>query len=209
MILGDVSVRLPLEAGQVSLKQKLPDALARLQELVKQDLVVTDALASEEDVERMRAGLQFRGYLHAYARIPTLDAVKIDDRDWATGRRIMAKAIAGLNLNEDAPEIEAKLTARANEDADLDARIELGEIGRPVVFGNDPQAVKFSLALPIATTIAGESDHRVLGAECAIIRIRQKLVVLYLYRERVDGQDAMELRAELERTIERLRAANA
>jgi hypothetical protein len=207
--IGDTPLVLPVEDGYVDAASVAPALFASLQQnLGKQDIQPAAALLTAQDAERLQASLASRDFLYVYATIKSLAKVRIDDRDWAVGRRVIPKAIAQVDIDKQTAEIETRMSREATEKAGMDASIDFGKVGAPVIVPSDPESVRFSMAFPITTTVAGESDTRVLGVECAIVRLKQKLVAIYVYRDRENDQQAMELRTALDGAVNRLRALN-
>jgi hypothetical protein len=207
--IGDTTLALPVDEGYVDAATVAPALFASLQEnLGKQDIVPAAALVTGQDAERLKASLPSRDFLYVYATIKSLANVHVDDRDWAVGRRVIPRAIAQVDIDKQTDEMEARMSREATEKAGIDAKIDFGSVGAPVIVPSDPESVRFSMAFPITTTVAGESDRRVLGVECAIVHLKEKLVAIYVYRDRENDEQARALRTALDGAVTRLRALN-
>jgi hypothetical protein len=207
--IGDTALALPVDEGYVDAASVTPALFASLQEnLGKQDIVPAAALVTAQDAERLKASLPSRDFLYVYATIKSLTNVRVDDRDWAVGRRVIPRAIAQVDIDKQTAEMETRMSREATEKAGVDAKIDFGRIGAPVIVPSDPESVRFSMAFPITTTVAGESDRRVLGVECAIVHLKEKLVAIYVYRDRENEQQGRDLRAALDGAVTQLRALN-
>jgi peptide/nickel transport system substrate-binding protein len=116
--IGDTPLVLPVEDGYVDAASVAPALFASLQQnLGKQDIQPAAALLTAQDAERLQASLASRDFLYVYATIKSLAKVRIDDRDWAVGRRVIPRAIAQVDIDKQTAEMETRMSREATEKA--------------------------------------------------------------------------------------------
>lgn len=209
MRVGKTDITLPVDAGYVSARENAPQVYDRMKATLGGSRIrIADAYLTAADAEQVKAGMSLHGTFYVFATLEQLENAQVDARDWSFGRRVIARSLGLTDPNAEIKGADKRLSEHVSKEVGADVKVELGKVDKPVVYGDDPESVRFSMTLPVQTTVQGESDRTVLGVDGAIAHVREKVVLVYVYRLRHDEEDARITRETLASLLTRLQAAN-
>lgn len=209
MSVGDTSIAVPVKTGYVSAREKAPEFVQRLQSAMGSGgITIFDIYMSTDDVEQARAGMSIADTFYVYGTMDSLKNAKVNDKDWAFARRVIARTISQIDPNKEFADDAERASKRLAAEAGVDAEVTLGTMDKPKVYGDDPESVRLSMVMPMELNVVGETERRVLDVDAAIARVRERVVVLYVYRMR-DGDTAVPATREaLASALDEMRVLN-
>ena len=92
----------------------------------------------------------------------------------------------------------------------LGSKVEVafGEIGKPVVYQDSGDSVRFVILMPVAISAVGRQQRMMIECAGAALPLAGKVVFLYVYRQHGEGEDSSASRTVLDHFVERAIALN-
>ncbi len=206
----------PLTVGDRQIKVSVPDGYVRTSQTIPALFDITAAALPQSNrlVEYFLSEADFRDMMSGKAGNPTrpgfqvqvmksVEGIEISAADWQLGRAEIAKTMGLLDANELMKADTAKANERMSEAAGTEVEVSYGEIGKPQVYGNDPNSLRFSMRVPLNVKTATGTEQSVISCVGAVTVLNGRLVFLYAYG---DEKQLPELRAALDRFVDGSRA---
>jgi hypothetical protein len=103
---------------------------------------------------------------------------------------------------------QASANQRMSDTMGEKVAVHFGKVGQPVIYGNDPASIRFVLLVSANVVSNGKSIPYQVENAGAIVRLGNKLVLMYANRRHVDGDDTSAVRAALDGFVDRAIALN-
>jgi hypothetical protein len=210
LTIGGTEVRIAMQDGYLRASEKAPALFATSAAALPPALRLVDAVIAESDLKRMLAG---QGMALPYLQVQVVrdaEAIDFSLQDWRTLQPMMAKQMGATDLDAQTQALQSGMGERMGKATGGPVEVKFGEIGKPVVYSQAGDVIRFVMRLPINGTVHGQAVEMVLDCAGAALVLNGKLLVINTYL-REDGQaDASaEVRAFLDAAVTRAQALNA
>jgi hypothetical protein len=209
LTIGGTEVRIAMQDGYLRASEKAPALFATSAAALPPALRLVDAVIAESDLKRMLAG---QGMALPYLQVQVVrdaEAIDFSLQDWRTLQPMMAKQMGATDLDAQTQALQSGMGERMGKATGGPVEVKFGEIGKPVVYSQAGDVIRFVMRLPINGTVHGQAVEMVLDCAGAALVLNGKLLVINTYL-REDGQaDASaEVRAFLDAAVTRAQALN-
>lgn len=207
---GGTEIRVATDDGYLRTSDTLPTMHAVLAAALPPGNRLVEAFLSESDAKRMVLGLPWQDTFLQVQVLRNAEALDFSAADWEQGRPAIAAALGVLDF-------DAIVRGRASADSDarmstaagMSVSLKFGELGKPLLYDSEGPSLRFVMLLPMAVEVAGQPHQVTLESAGAVVRLSNKLVYLFAYRQHVEGNDTSAVRAALDRFVDRAIALNA
>ena len=169
---------------------------------------LVEGFVSEADAKRMVAGAMAEQPAYQVQAFRDAEALDFSEADWDALRPIVAKTFGELDMNAVAASQSDGSAERMGGALGTKVTLAFGEIGKPVVYQDSGDSVRFVMLVPVAISTIGIQRQVVVECTGAILPLAGKVVFLYVYRKHEDGEDSSISRATLNHFVERAIALN-
>lgn len=170
---------------------------------------LVEGFVSEGDLKRALIGQRPAKVLYQVQVMRDAEHLVLSDADWAQARPLIAKGLGAVDFETLTRSMEQATNERMSRAAGFDVDLSFGELGAPVVYGQDPASLRFVMLIPVNGEVAGQPHAFKLECAGAVVRVAGKLVFLYAVRDHTGERDSGLIRAALDRFVERTVALNA
>ena len=207
---GETTLQFPAGVGYVSARAKAPQVYESMSVAIPPSLRLVDAFYTEDDIKRSVLGLGRPDQtVFAVQVLRDAEAMSITESDWAQAKPGMATALGELDLNELNKKAVRDSSKRMSEFSGRDIDVRIGKTKRPLIYNTEGDTIRFLMILPVQGRSGSQSVDETMVAAGAIVRLREKMIYLYLFHRREDEATAPALQAQLDEFLPRLFAANA
>lgn len=207
--IGGTEVRVGIDDGYVRASEKAPAAYATAAAALPPPLRLVEAFLSEDDLKHMLTGQPLQQNYLQVQSLRDAEGVTFSEKEWQEVRPILAKQLGALDMNAIAAATEAGAGQRMGESAGVKIDVDFGDLGKPVLYGDQARSLRFVMLMPITVEVAGTPKQLLLEAAGAVIVLRGKMLYFYAYRNHQPGDDTSRVRAALDRFVDRAEALNA
>lgn len=208
--IGGREVKVEVPAGYVRYSEAVPALNDVIQKALPQTNLLIDTFADERDLVMRNSGSVARYSEYEVQTLRALGTADIGPEEWKIVRPMMLQQIGAMDpstLNDDMQKNVGGVVADETGGA---VKLEVGEVARPALYGDDPDSVRFTMILPSTFVVRGQKvEHRIIVA--AVVAVVSRRLV-FLYAQRVVGVDAPPdmagLRADVDAFYARVRALN-
>ena len=208
-----------LQVGGKDLRFEVPDGYLRASVAQPKLFEISSAAApptnrlvegfvSEADAKRMVAGAMAEQPSYQVQAYRDAEALDFSEADWDALRPIIAKTFGELDMNAVADSESGGSAERMGDALGAKVTLAFGDIGKPVVYQDSGDSVRFVMLIPATISSAGIQRQIVVECTGAILPLAGKVVFLYVYRKHEDGGDSSISRATLDHFVERAIALN-
>jgi hypothetical protein len=153
-------------------------------------------------------GEGFDGVLLQVQAMRNAEGLKFTAADWAQFLPVIRKGLGGVDLDALVKAQADAANQRMSDAAGAPVKRELGTIGKPAIYTQDAQSVRFLILIPGTYQVNGVSTAMTLESAGAIVCLHGKLAYLYAYRYHRDGEDLTAVRAALDHFADRAISLN-
>lgn len=208
--IGGREVKVEVPAGYVRYSEAAPALNDVIQKALPQTNLLIDTFADEGDVLLRKAGSESKHSEYEVQTLRALGTTDIGPEEWKLLRPAMLQQIGAMDpstLNDDVQKNVGGVVADETGGA---VKLEVGEVARPALYGNDPDSVRFTMILPSTFVVRGQKAERRIVVAAVVAVVARRLVFLYAQRiAGVDGApDLAGVRADLDAFYGRVRALN-
>ena len=209
MTVGETTLQFPADAGYVSARNKAPQVYESMSVAVPANLRLVDAFYTEDDIKRSVLGLgRPDKTVFAVQVLRDVETMTISDSEWSLAKPAMAQTLGEVDLHALNKRAVRDSSKRLSEYSGKDIDIRIGKTQRPLIYNTDGDTIRFLMVLPMQGRSGSVSLDETLLAAGAIVRLREKLIYVYLFHRREDERTAPTLQAQLDEFLPRLFKAN-
>lgn len=209
MTVGDATLQFPADAGYVSARNKAPMVYESMSVAIPPSLRLVDAFYTEDDIKRSVLGLgRPNQTIYAVQVLRDAETMMISEADWTAAKPAMAKGLGDTDLNALNKQTARDSSKRLSEFSGRDIDIRLGKTQRPLIYSTEGDTIRFLMLLPFKGKSGSADVEETLVAAGAIVRLREKMIYVYLFHRREDEHTAPALQAQLDEFLPRLFKAN-
>ena len=210
LTIGGTQVRIAMQDGYLRASEKAPALFATSSAGLPPALRLVEAVLAESDLKRMLAG---QGMALPYLQVQVIrdaEALDFSLEDWRALQPIMARQMGATDLDAQTQAMESGMGERMGKASGGPVEVKFGEIGKPVVYSQAGDVIRFLMRLPVSGSVHGQPVEMVLDCAGAALVLNGKLLVINTYL-REDGQPdpSADVRAFLEAAVARAQALNA
>ncbi len=202
---GDSQKRFAIADDFVKLSEKLPTAFAMEAAVQPKTNRLVEGFVSLSDAKRIALGQPREQTLFEVAVMRDMEALDFTQADWAKARPIIAKGLGQLDLKTLVDGDQASANQRMSDTIGHPVNLRFGPAGKPVIYGTDPESIRFVVLVKIAN---GKSDPIEFETAGAMARVGKRLVLMFANRPHVEGGDTSSVRAALDAFVDRALALN-
>lgn len=169
---------------------------------------LVEGFVSEADAKRMIAGSNAEGAAYQVQSLRNAEALTFSDEDWEALRPSITKSMRETDMNAIAQAMSDSSAERMGGVMGMKVGLEFGDIGKPLLYHDDKDSVRFVMLVPGTVTVAGVQKQLVIECAGAILPLARKVVFLYVFRKHGDGEDSSLSRATLDDFVARAIALN-
>ena len=208
LAIGGSQVRIAVDDDFVRLSEKLPTAFAMESAAAPKTNRLVEGFVSESDAKRIALGLPRQQALFEVHVIRDMEALDFTEADWRETRPMLAKAMGGVDLKSFVDGGQASANQRMTDTIGHPVAIRFGDVGKPVLYGDDPSSLRFVVLVSASVVANGKTVPFQLENAGAMVRLGNKLVMLYATRRHSEGDDTGLVRAALDGFVSRAIALN-
>jgi hypothetical protein len=208
--IGGKEIQVDVPAGYVRASEKAPSLFATSAAALPPTLRLVETLVAESDIKRMLAG---ESLAQAYVQVQVMrdaEGVDFSDQEWRALQPTMAKGLGATDLDATTKALQSGMGDRMSKAAGGAIEIKYGAVGKPRVYSQAGDVIRFVLRLPISGNVNGKDVHFLLECAGAVLVLNGKLLMINAYQP-VDAPDDnfTKVRAFLDPIVERAQALNA
>jgi hypothetical protein len=210
LTIGGTEVRIAMQDGYLRASEKAPALFATSAAALPPAIRLVEAVLAEGDLKRMLTGQDMAlPYLQVQA-MRDAEALDFSLEEWRALRPMLAKQLGATDLDAQSQALQSGMGERMGKASGGQVEVKFGEIGKPVVYSQAGDVIRYVMRLPISGTVHGQDVHMVLDCAGAALVLNGKLLMINTYL-REDGQDDgfADIRAFLDVAVERAQALNA
>ena len=209
LTIGGTEVRIAMQDGYLRASEKAPALFATSAAALPPAIRLVEAVLAESDLKRMLAG---QGMALPYLQVQAVrDAEALDFtlEEWRALQPVLAKQMGAIDLDAQSQALQSGMGERMGKASGGPVEVKFGEIGKPVVYSQAGDVIRYAMRLPINGSVHGQDVQMVLDCAGAALVLNGKLLVINTYL-REDGQDdaSADIRAFLDAAVERAQALN-
>lgn len=210
LTIGGTEVRIAMQDGYLRATEKAPALFATSAAALPPAIRLVEAVLAESDLKRMLAG---QGMALPYLQVQAIrdaEALDFSLEDWRALQPMMAKQLGATDLDAQTQAMQSGMGERMGKASGGPVEVKFGEIGKPVVYSQAGDVIRYVMRLPINATVHGQDVKMVLDCAGAALVLNGKLLMINTYL-REDGQDdaSADIRAFLDAAVARAQALNA
>lgn len=209
LTVGDSQVRVAVADDFVKLSEKLPTVFEMEAAVQPKSNRLIEGFVSLADAKRLALGEFHQQVLLEVAVMRNTEALDFTDADWAKARPMIAKAMGQVDLKAALAGGQASANQRMSDTMGEKVAVKFGDVGKPVLYGNDPDSIRFVLLVSANVVANGKTIPYQVENAGAVVRLGNKLVLMYANRHHAAGDDTSIVRAALDGFVDRAIALNA
>ena len=210
LTIGGKELQVALPAGYVRASEKAPSLFATSAAALPPALRLVEALLAESDIKRMLAGQSLAQPYVQFQVMRDAEGVDFSEQEWRALQPAMAKGLGATDLDATTRALQSGMGDRMSKAAGGTISIKYGEIGKPQVYSQAGDVIRFVLRLPLSGTVNGKDVHYLLECAGAVLVLKGKLMMINVYQPLDTPSGNFEkARAFLDANIERAQALNA
>lgn len=207
--IGEVEVQLAMPGDYIRASVSAPALYAVSSAAMPPPVRLVEALVAEDDLKRMLLGGEPE---RAYLQVQTIrdaEALSFSAEEWRALQPLLARQLGETDLDAGTRALQPGMNARMSDASGGAVALELGEIGKPLVYSQTDDIVRYAMRLPVGGSVNGKAIQATLACAGAALVINGKLLMLNAYL-RVDHEQAgfAEVRAFLDGIIDETRRRN-
>lgn len=203
--IGGVAVRLDVPEGYARVSQRSPELLAFQQGMLPQTNRLVETLMTEADLTTTLAGGQSAGIAYQLQAMRALESVDIDAAKWPQLRDATIEQMGGIDMRKVMGTLQQQADRTLEAATDGEVGVRLGDPSQPALYAtDDPDAVHFSMVLPLEVEVAGETTQQRIAAACMLTVVAERLVLLYAFLGIKPGDDEQQVRARVQAAVDAL-----
>ena len=208
--IGHTDVRIAVDDDVVRMSETLPTNFAVAQAALPPANRLVEGFVSEADAKKIAVGVPFDGVSLQVQVMRNAEALEFSAADWAQLLPVVRTQLGGLDLDTLVKAQDTSASERMSGVVGGSVKREFGTIGKPVIYAQDAQSLRFMLLIPATYQVNGVSTSMTLESAGAILRLHGKLVYLFAYRRQREGEDGelTSVRTALDRFADRAIALN-
>jgi hypothetical protein len=209
LTIGGTEVRIAMQDGYLRASAKAPALFATSAAALPPAIRLVEAVLAEGDLKRMLTGQDMAlPYLQVQA-MRDAEALDFSLEEWRALQPMLAKQLGATDLDAQSQALQSGMGERMGKASGGQVEVKFGEIGKPVVYSQAGDVIRYVMRLPINGTVHGQDVHMVLDCAGAALVLNGKLLMINTYL-REDGQDDgfADIRAFLEAAVGRAQALN-
>lgn len=208
--IGGKQIEVAMQDGYIRASEKAPSLFATSAAALPPPIRLAEVLMAESDIKRMLMG---QPLAEPYIQVQVMrdaEAVDFNVPEWRSLQPSMAKALGATDLDAAKQALESGMEERMGKATGSTIAINYGEVGKPKVYSQAGDVIRYVLRLPISGNVNGTDVHYLLECAGAVLVLQGKLLMINAYQP-MDKPDAAfaKARAFLESTVERTQALNA
>lgn len=207
---GGAEVRIEVPADYLRLSERSPALMEQASALLPPMNRLVEALSTEEEIAARMAGEAPTRISYQVQVLRQMEQTDLSAADWQAGRPLVIRQIGALDMEEVKGTIETHANDTLKERHVPDASVGIGAMNRPVLYGDDPATVNFSMVVPFEFTVAGQTRSVRASVACVMTVVSKRLIYLYAFKLIEGDPDASirEVRAAVDAFSQRTRALN-
>jgi hypothetical protein len=205
---GDQDLRFEVPDGYLQTSIAQPQLFAIASAAVPPSNRLVEGFVSDADAKRMLAGSNAEETAYQVQALRNAEPLTFSDEDWDALRPSITKSMQETDMNAIAHALSDGSAERMGGVVGMKVGLEFGDIGKPLLYHDGEDSVRFVMLVPGMVTVAGVQNRIVIECAGAILPLAGKVVFLYAYRKHGEGQDSSMSRATLDHFVERAIALN-
>ncbi len=207
--IGSETVQFPLSEGNVSVSGRAPSVFELLGKALPPGIRLVETYYTEADLKRTLLGISRPQ--DTYCAVQTLrdmESLTVSQAEWEQGKLEMARQLGDLDPVALGKKLGRETSARLSEASGAKVELNMEKLSRPVVYSTEGNAIRFIMQLPLTGKVGSSDVDERLVMVGAMVRVRSKLMQVFLYHIRQDEKTSTQLQTDLEDLLSRLEAAN-
>lgn len=210
LTVGGHVIRVAVDDRYVRSSEKQPSMFAVSSAAMPPTNRLVEQFVTAADAKRMLLGQPIADDYLQVQSLRDAEGTDITAADWASVRPTMVRQLGGMDMDKLAKPMQSGMDKRMSESSGADVAMTFGKLGKPTIYGNQPESVRFVMLLPITATINGQARQVQLECAGAITVLNKRLVYIYNYRTlRPEDKNMLAVRAALDHFVDRAEALNA
>jgi len=210
LTIGGQVIRVAVDDGYVQSSTQQPTLFAAASAAMPPGNRLVEQFVTAADAKRI---LLSQTMDDDYLQVQVLrdaENVKLSAADWASARPKLIEQLGGLNINKLTKPMQAGIDKRVSASTGSDVTMKFGQIGKPSIYGDFPDSVRFTVLLPITATVNGKPHQVQLECAGSVVLLNGKMLYAYAYRSyRPEDKNMLGVRTALDHFLDRARALNA
>lgn len=208
--IADSVLQFPLDPGYQSVRTSSPRIFELLTAAQPPSLRLVDSFYSESDLKRTLLGLGSpESSVFSVQVLRDSENMRISDADWKTGKPIMVRSMGDLDMAALSKKYSEQASAQLSQAASTPISLKMEALSKPTIYWVEGDSIRFMMLVPVNGSVGSESLKDTMVAAGAVVRIRERLVYVYLYHSYKDEQSTAQLRVQFDQILQRFFAANA
>jgi hypothetical protein len=209
LTIGGTEVRIAMQDGYLRASEKAPSLFATSAAALPPPIRLVESLLAESDLKRVLVG---QGMALPYLQVQAMrdaEALDFSVEDWRALQPMLAKQLGAIDLDAQTQATQSGMGERMGKASGGTVEIKFGEIGKPVVYSQAGDVIRYAMRLPMKGAVNGQPVEMVLDCAGAALVLNGKLLMINTYL-REDGRDDAfaDVRAFLETQVQRAQALN-
>lgn len=210
LTIGKAEVRIALPDGYLRASEAAPTLFSASAAALPPAIRLVEAVLAEADLKRALAGQDLQQpYLQVQAPRDA-EAIDLTAEDWRQMQPLMAAQLGAVDLTAKSRSLQAGAGERMGQALGADVQIRFGDVGKPQVYSEADDVIRYGLRLPISGSVDGKAVAMVLDCAGAMLVLNGKLLTINVYLQQgAQGDNLARVRATLDEVVARARALNA
>jgi hypothetical protein len=208
-----------LTVGGKSIKVAVPDGYVRSSETVPMLYDITAAaiptgnrlvefFIANADAKQILLGTT-KGLKQTNFQVQAMrqiEAIDLSPQDWTQFRPDLVRGLGGADADTLIKADHEKSNERISETAGTAVEVKYGKIGKPSLYGDDQESVRFTMLVPISVKTASGEVQTVVACAGAIVVVSSRLIYIFAYGDPEAEGGMPAVRAALDQFVEQTRA---
>lgn len=207
---GDTTLQAPIPEGYVRASEHAPAWFASTSAALPPSTRLVETLVASSDLKTMLMG---ESPQRPYLQIQVLrDAERLDFTmdEWAELQPILVQQFGGFDLDRYAQSQQAGMGERMSAATGSEIEIAYGKLGKPAIYDTRAASLHYTLRLPIAAQVDGQTQSLDVEAVGAAMLVGTKMVMANAYQLATPDQPPFSApRAMVEPFVQRMQALNS